>query len=138
MELQVLRCIPGEGVEKKEMMETITHQAMTITVYERVISKHSVMISDYEKSLKELHAKLSDKEKTVQELAHINFRQCAALAAFRRDQNEKEKELQKKEREVQKLLAKSNPNETLISSLKEIIKETRNILLMAIERSKKE
>lgn len=134
-----------------EMMETIAHQAMTITAYERVIGKHSIMISEYERTLKELQGKLSDKEKTVQELARINFRQCSALATFRTDKKDREKELQKKEREVEKL---SRENRLLKSfhlglgtkrsgsfefqEMKRVIDEAKNILLNAIERSKNE
>jgi hypothetical protein len=119
LELQSIQ--EEEDTHCKDMMETITHQAMTITAYERLMRKQSVMITEYEKSLKEIHSKLLDKEKTIKELARINYRQCSALAKFRKEKEDKDRDMRKKEREYEELV---NANTILRSGKRHLGKNT--------------
>jgi hypothetical protein len=102
----------NDGEVKKDVTETISRQALTITAYERIIGNHCLVISEYEKKMKEIQADLCEKEKTVQELSRINLNMCSALAKIRSENDTQEKDLRKKERDIVKL---SSENKVLKS-----------------------
>lgn len=153
-------CCRGEGeVREDNMMRTVARQAMMVTAYERVIEKQCLMIEECERALKKTETKLIEKEKTVNELSRINFKQCSALAKFRSEKEEQDKELRKSERSIAKLTLENRCLKSLASTstmkrngmsssgsnnasvikesvkdLKNTIEETKTCLLAAIAR----
>lgn len=93
--------------KNKIQLETISKQAMLITAYEQIVTKQSLILAESEKGLKEWKEKWADKGKVVQELSRINFKQCSALAKFRKEIEERDRELKKKEKEIEKLKAEN-------------------------------
>ncbi len=117
--------------EPKNVNETITRQAITITAYERIIGNHCVVLNEYERKSKEMHEEAKENEKTVQELGRINCSMCSDLAKLRKENLSLEKEMRCMERENAKLKSENRILKSVDVGMHAEFKDVKNVIEQA-------